>query len=181
MNGDRIGLVFVIHNSSFAIHHSPFTIHPSNVAPPHLPHQIIHRPNAKRHDGQRRILAGGRGESGGIADEQVLDVVSLLELIEHRFLRIVPHAGDAHFVDGEAGRPVRNDKGANVLRARGFHHLDRGFLHVVSHGALVFAVRHMNVQDRDAERVHEVGIDLDEVVPARQALAESGDADRGLS
>ncbi len=61
-------------------------------------HQIVAGANAKRHDGERGILARVGSEARSAHDEKILDVVGLLELIQHGFFRITPHASDARFV-----------------------------------------------------------------------------------
>jgi len=110
-----------------------FSLHGSDVAFLHLAHQIITRPDAERHDGQRRILARRRGEPGAVHDEQVLDVVRLLELIQHRFLGIASHAGNPNLVN----RPTRRGRArrrSDVLAPRRFQHLAGGLRHVLHHG-----------------------------------------------
>lgn len=63
-----------------------------------LRHEIVARAHAQRHDGERRILARIRRETGRIHDKKILDVVTLLELIENGFFRVSTHACDAGFV-----------------------------------------------------------------------------------
>src|SRR5258707_5822408 len=79
-----------------------------------LGHEVVTGADAESHDGESGILAGIRGEAGGIHDEKILDVVGLLELIEDGFIRIGAHAGDAGFVERPAWSG-RMSVGANLL------------------------------------------------------------------
>ena len=54
---------------------------------------------------------------------EVRDLVDLLELVQHRRLRILAHACDADLVDPVAGHAVGDGVGTDVLRARRIHHL----------------------------------------------------------
>src|SRR5713101_7327366 len=78
-----------------------------------LGHEVIAGADAERHDSERGILAGVRGEARSVHDEKILDVVGLLELIEDGFFRVGAYAGDAGFVE----RPARSGRmgvGTNV-------------------------------------------------------------------
>src|SRR5882724_8297438 len=69
--------------------------------------------------------------------------------------------------------------GANILCAGGFEHFTGGVAHVLDHGAFVFAVGHVNFEDRNPVDVSDIGVELDEIVPARKDFAEAGDIDAG--
>src|SRR4029077_11830090 len=68
---------------------------------------------------------------------------------------------------------------ANVLRAGSFEHFSGGVAHVLNHGALVFAVRHVDLKDRNSKDIFDVGIELDKIVPARKDFAETRNLDAG--
>src|SRR6516164_10541948 len=93
-----------------------------NVSSFHLVHQIVTRPDAKRHDRDRGILTSAGGKSRTVTDEQILDVVSLLELVEDRSLGIVPHSGDPNLVDPATWFTIRNGKRPDIFRPGRFHH-----------------------------------------------------------
>src|ERR1700704_2675303 len=83
------------------------------------------------------------------------------------FFWVGAHAGDAGFVK----RPARRGRmrvGADVFCAGGFQHFTGGIAHVLDHGAFVFAVGHMNFEDRDSVKVFHMGVELDEIVPTRK-------------
>src|SRR5882672_9698054 len=67
--------------------------------------------------------------------------------------------------------------GADVFCAGGFQHFASGVAHVLDHGAFVFAVGHMNLEDRDSVDVFHMGVEFDEIVPARKDFAKAGDID----
>src|SRR5258707_15061111 len=95
-----------------------------------LGHEVVTGADAESHDGERGILAGIGGEAGGVHDEKIFDVVSLLELIEDGLLRVGAHAGDAGFVErptwsGSVG--VR----ANIFSPGSFQHFSGGIAHVL--------------------------------------------------
>ena len=95
--------------------------------------------------------------------EQVRHVVRLLELIEHRCPSGRAHARAAHFVDAVTGHAILHHERLDVLRAGRVEHLGRRLGHVGNHRLLVFAPRHADAQRRNAEDIHGLGIDLDEV------------------
>ena len=76
-------------------------------------------------------------------------------------------------MDAVAGDAVEHGERLDVLRAGGLHHLRRGHRHVGNHLLLVLAPRHRDAQHGDAELVDDLGIERDEVVEARQDLAEA--------
>ena len=143
-----------------------------------LGHEVVTGADAESHDGERGILAGIGGEAGGVHDEKILDVVGLLELIEDGISLVGAHAGDAGFVERPAWSG-RMGVGANIFCAGGFQHFSGGVAHVLDHGAFVFAVGHVDFEDRNAVNIFDAGVELDEIVPARENLAEAGDADAG--
>src|SRR5205085_4012144 len=61
--------------------------------------EVIARAPGERHDRPRRVLARGVDVAAAVNDEEVLDVVRLLKLVEHRSLRIVAHARRAEFMN----------------------------------------------------------------------------------
>ncbi len=63
---------------------------------------------------------------------------------------------------------------ANIFSPGSFQHFSGGIAHVLDHGALVFAVGHVNFQDGDPVDVFYVGIELNEIVPAGEDFAEAG-------
>lgn len=76
--------------------------------------------------------------SAAIHHEQILHVVGLLELVEHRGLRIRAHAGRAQLVDRPAGREqIAVDR--SHFDPGGFEHFKRGLNHVFRHPSLVVA------------------------------------------
>lgn len=141
-----------------------------------LRHEVGTGADAQRHDRECWVLAGVRGKAGSVHDKKIPDVVGLLKLIEHGFLRVGAHAGHTGFVQ----RPARRGGmrvSANVLCAGGFEHFAGRIAHVLDHGALVFAVGHVNFQDRDSVDVLHVRIEFYEIVPARKDLTKAGDFD----
>src|SRR5690349_9118661 len=62
--------------------------------------EVIARAPAESHNRPRRVLAGRADVAAAIDDEQVLDVVRLLKLVQHRSLRVRAHARRAEFVYG---------------------------------------------------------------------------------
>ncbi len=143
-----------------------------------LGHEVIAGANAESHDGESRILAGIRSEAGSVHDKEILDVVGLLELIEDGFFRVGAHAGDAGFVERPA-RSGRMSVGANIFCASGFQHFSGGGAHVLDHGALVFAVGHMDFENGNSVNIFQIGIKLHEIIPAGENFAEAGDFDAG--
>ena len=65
--------------------------------------RVIRRARGQRHVRDTGILIRARRHARAIGDEDVPDVPHLVVRIEHRRLRIAPHAGGAHFVIGVAG------------------------------------------------------------------------------
>jgi hypothetical protein len=54
-----------------------------NVAPLHFVNQVITGTDAQRHDGECWILARVGDETGCVHDKQIVNIVGLLELIQH--------------------------------------------------------------------------------------------------
>src|SRR6266513_2892103 len=138
--------------------------------------EIVTRTDAECHDSEGGVLARIRDKAGRVHDKEILDVVGLLKRIEHGFLRVRAHAGDPGFVQ----RPARRGRmrvSANVLCPGSFEHFAGRIAHILDHGALVFAVRHVNFQDRDSVDVFHLRIELDEIFPARQDFAKTRDFD----
>ncbi len=103
--------------------------------------------------------------------------MGLLKLIENRLFGVGTHAGDAGLVK----RPARSGwmrVSANVLRAGGLQHFASGIAHVPNHGAFVFTVGHVDSQDGNSVDIFHMGIEFDEIIPARQDFAETSDGNR---
>src|SRR5579883_3448484 len=131
---------------------------------------------AERHDRPGGVLATGADEGAAIDDEEILDVVRLLELIEHRPLGVVTHAGGAEFVDGPA---LGQDAVADMhdFETGGLEHFLGGFLHVASHVVFVVAKLIVKAQRRNSPLVLHNGIEVHVILVARQDFAESAHAD----
>jgi len=69
--------------------------------------------------------------------------------------------------------------GTNIFCASGFEHFSGGVAHVLDHGALVFAVRHVNFEHGNSVDVFHRGIEFDEIIPAREDFAETGNVNAG--
>src|SRR6266700_7120498 len=67
--------------------------------------------------------------------------------------------------------------GANVFCAGGFEHFPGGISHILNQSPLVFTVGHMDLENRNPVDVFDVGVQLDEIVPARQDFAKARDSD----
>lgn len=100
--------------------------------------------------------------------------MGLLELVKDGFFGVGAHAGDAGFVQGPT-RGGRVGVGADIFCAGSFEHFSGSVAHVFDHGAFIFVIGHVNFEDGDAEDVFFLGIDLDEIVEAREDFAEAGD------
>src|SRR3989441_5260319 len=107
-----------------------------------------------------------------VHDEQVLHVVGLLELVEHRRLGVAAHPRRAQLVNGP---PLGEHLlvGPYDLDPRRLEHLAARDDHVLAHLALVVAELIMEAQRGDAPRVFRVGIEIDIILVARQHLAEA--------
>src|SRR5882757_6490766 len=133
--------------------------------------EIIARTPAQRHDGPSGILATGVDKGAAIDDEQILYVVRLLKLVQHRSLGIATHARGAHLMDGPA---FSEHATADVydLEARRFKHFLCGFLHVLGHAVLVVAEFVMKTQRRDAPLVFDDRIEVDIILVAGENFAK---------
>src|SRR2546422_222420 len=109
--------------------------------------------------------------SGAVGDEQVLHVVTLVPGVEHRGLGVAAHARRAHLVDRQPGRIVVHEW-LHLLRPGGLQHLGRRDRHVLEYLALVVAPFAVDAKRRNAPGVLRVGVELDVVGGAGQALAE---------
>ena len=65
---------------------------------------MVRKPQRKRQDRQRGILASAGDERAAIHYEQIPDVVALVVLVEHGCLRVATHAARAQLVNALAGR-----------------------------------------------------------------------------
>src|SRR2546421_287859 len=84
----RVGIVF---------------IRPLQIAPLQLLHRVVAGTRGQRHVGDRRIHARRAGHARPVGHEQVGDVVRLVVAVQHRGLRVAPHARGAHLMDREPG------------------------------------------------------------------------------
>src|SRR5438105_8304191 len=110
--------------------------------------------------------------TGPVDDEQILHVVRLLELVQHRRLGVAPHARRAQLVN----RPPLGEHlvvRAHDLDPRLLEHLAAGGDHVLAHLALVVAELIMEAQRGDPPGVFGVGIQVDVILVARQHLTEA--------
>ena len=90
------------------------------------------------------------------------------------FFGVGAHAGDARFVNGPS-RSGGVGVGADVSCSGGFEHFAGGVAHVLDHGAFVFAVGHVDFEDGNSVDVFDGGVELNEILPAREDFAEAGD------
>ena len=81
--------------------------------------------------------------------KQVLDVVSLIELVEHGLLGVVAHAGRTDLVDTETRCGRRTVCDLDVLRTRRLEHLAGLRGGVGDELPLVVAKRHVDVERRE--------------------------------
>src|SRR5690242_14880100 len=68
------------------------SVPPSKIVAIVFIHQIIAGAHGEREDRQGWILTGTRHEGGAVGDEHILRIPALIKLVEHRGLRITPHA-----------------------------------------------------------------------------------------
>src|SRR5579863_656623 len=150
-----------------------------------LVEQILGRAPGQRHDGERRILVGVGDEAGSIGHEQILNIVSLAVLIQHRGSGMLSHANRAHFVDDDAA--IGNAVGilptgvsvGQVSAARSFHDGTVSFLHVARHFDFVVAPFPVKAEDRNAPLVDYVRIDFAIAVFVGNHLATTRETDVG--
>src|SRR5579883_2761520 len=128
--------------------------------------EVIAGAPAERHDRPGGVLATGADEGAAIDDE----------VIEHRPLGVVTHAGGAEFVDGPA---LGQDAVADMhdFETGGLEHFLGGFLHVASHVVFVVAKLIVKAQRRNSPLVLHNGIEVHVILVARQDFAESAHAD----
>src|SRR5215470_2962363 len=102
------------------------------------------------HHGQGRILIGTRDVTCPVCYKEVLDIVRLIELVEHGFLGIAAHPCRANFVNEDARRRRRPVTLANILSAGSLKHFCSGLAHVFDHRTLIVAEGYFDVQNRYA-------------------------------
>ena len=111
---------------------------------------VVGRARRECHVGERGVLATRRRHERAVGDEHILAGVNLVELVQHRFLRVRAHARRAHLVDAVAHVVVVAVHG-DVLVAGRLEHLRRVVAHVLLHLALVVA--HHGVDDQQWQAV----------------------------
>src|SRR5712664_155701 len=76
---------------------------PSQLSAFILLSKVLTSAQGKSQDRKRRVLIGRRDEGRAVGNEYVLHVMHLVELVQHRCLWIVAHAGCAQFVNDPSG------------------------------------------------------------------------------
>src|SRR6185295_13168932 len=134
--------------------------------------QIVTRPPGQSHDRPRRILTRRTDVAAAVDNKQVLYVVRLLKLIEHRSLRVGSHPRGAKLVNRPAfGQYVAAD--LDDLDARGFEHLLAGVAHVLGHLLFVVAELVMESKNGNAPLVLHLGIQIHVVFISRKHFAKT--------
>src|SRR5258706_4221748 len=134
----------------------------------------------QRHDRPRGILARRTHVTRAVHHEEILHVVRLLELVQHRRLRIGAHARRAQLVDRPAfGEDVLVDP--DDLDARRFEHFLAGVGHVLAHLLLVVAELIVEAQRRDAPGILLLGVQVDVVLVAGEYFAEAAHTNESSS
>src|SRR5258705_13205016 len=132
----------------------------------------------QRHDRPCGILARRTDVTRAVHHEEILYVVRLLELIQHRRLGIGAHARRAQLVDRPAFREdVLVDP--DDLDARRFEHFLAGVRHVFAHLLLVVAELIVEAQRRDPPGVFHRGVDVHIVLVAGEYFAEAAHTNEG--
>ena len=103
--------------------------------------------------------------------------MGLLELVQHRGLRIGAHARDAHLVT----RPARRPGDADVGSAGRLEHLGGLLCAVAHHGAIGLGKPHVDPDGRDAPGIDRLRVDGHLVARVWHRLAEAAEVDRGAT